>query len=158
VRAGRARYSRSVDSRLRPAPVVSDLVEAVAAVPGLVTGLYVAGSLATGDYRPGVSDIDAVALVERPPSATERQQLGTIHQELARADPVGSLLHCVYVPRHDAHDVGRKHWTWAFEQFFRRPLGGIARAELLADPVIVTGPPPSVWLPPMGPDELRDAA
>jgi hypothetical protein len=158
VRAGRARYARSVDSRLRPAPVVSDFVKVVAAVPGLATGLYVGGSLATGGYRPGVSDIDAVALVERPPSATERQQLGAIHQELARADPAGSLLHCVYVPRHDAHDMGRKHWTWAFDQFFRRPLGGIARAELLADPVIVTGPPPSVWLPPMGPDELRDAA
>lgn len=34
--------------------------------PGLVEGLYLQGSIALGDYRPGVSDIDFVAVTSRP--------------------------------------------------------------------------------------------
>ena len=51
-----------------------------------------------------------------------------------------------------------RHWTWAFEELFRRPFSGIARAELLADPVVVRGPVPSRWLPAMSPEDVRDAA
>src|SRR4051794_12668370 len=46
-----------------------------------------------------------------------------------------SALHCVYVSSTDATDVTSKHWTWAFREVFRRPLSGIARPELLADPL-----------------------
>jgi predicted nucleotidyltransferase len=138
--------------------VVAQFAESVEAVPGLAAGIYVGGSLARGDYHSGVSDVDAVALVDRALTATTRGRLAEIHQRLAREVQDGTALHCVYVPRKDASVVSRKHWTWAFDEFFRRPLSGIARAELLADPVIVTGPPPSSWLPPMGHEELCQAA
>jgi hypothetical protein len=144
-----------VDERLAEAPVVMDLARALEAV---VAGVYVGGSLATGDYRPGVSDIDAVALVDRCPPPGTRSVVVRAHRQLAREVDGGSALHCVYVPSHDATDVARKHWTWAFDELFRRPLSGIARAELLAHPIVVAGPDPSSWLPPMGLDELRDAA
>jgi hypothetical protein len=37
-----------------------------AAAPGLVSGLYLTGSVALGDYRPGRSDIDFIAFTTRP--------------------------------------------------------------------------------------------
>jgi hypothetical protein len=136
-------------------PVVRALAEA--SVGGLA-GLYVGGSVASGDYRPGVSDIDAVALVERPPGRALREAITVRHQQLVRDVPGAAGLHCVYVPRPAVEDVAAKHWTWAFDELFRRPLSGIARAELLADPVVVSGPAPATWLPAMGADDLRAAA
>ncbi|MEU4219928.1 nucleotidyltransferase domain-containing protein [Actinoplanes sp. NPDC026623] len=50
--------------------------------PGLVEGLYLQGSVALGDYRPGVSDIDFVAVTGRqPPAGT----VGAIHADLRRS-------------------------------------------------------------------------
>ena len=123
-----------------------------------MTGLYVGGSLATGDYRAGVSDIDAVALTSRTPDRDARRSLVGIHDDLVATQPDGAALHCVYVPGDRAEDPTRRHWTWAFGELFRRPLSGIARAELLADPVVVHGPPPATWLPAMGVHDVRAAA
>lgn len=47
--------------------------------PGLVRGLHLQGSIALGDYQPGVSDIDFVAVTGRDPAPGE---LRTIHGEL----------------------------------------------------------------------------
>jgi hypothetical protein len=132
-------------------------VDFARAVGDLVIGLYVGGSLASGDYRPGISDIDAVALVPRSPTPRTRAFLAERHGELLAAQG-GVSLHCVYVPADAAAEVTRKHWTWAFEEFFRRPLSGIARAELLADPIVLIGPRPATWLPALGPHGVGDAA
>ena len=67
-------------------------------------------------------------------------------------------LHCAYVSRGHLGDGAYRHWTWAFEELFRRPFSGIARAELLADPVVVHGPTPVRWLPAMSVADVRDAA
>jgi len=127
-------------------------------VDDLVIGLYVGGSVATGDYRPGVSDIDVVALMNRKPNPEVRRAIVAVHRGLIDESPEAVAVHCVYVPRDDAGDPLRKQWTWAFEELFRRPLSGIARAELLADPVVLSGPSPSTWLPPMTVEDLRAAA
>ncbi|MFC7532701.1 nucleotidyltransferase domain-containing protein [Actinoplanes sp. GCM10030250] len=42
------------------------LVRADILAPGLVEGLYLQGSVALGDYHPGVSDIDFVAVTQDP--------------------------------------------------------------------------------------------
>ena len=144
-----------MDERLAAVPVVAQLA---AAVNDLVIGLYVGGSVATGDYRLGVSDIDVVALMDRTPNPDVRRTIGAAHRDLIDESSEAVAVHCVYVPRDDARDPLRKHWTWAFEELFRRPLSGIARAELLADPVVVSGPSPSTWLPPMTVEDLGAAA
>lgn len=128
------------------------------AVSGVVAGLYVGGSLASGDYRPGVSDIDAVALVAAAPGREVRAELCAVHQRMAQEFPEGELLHCVYVAVPEVADCDRTHWTWAFGELFRRPLSVIARAELLADPVVAIGPHPSSWLPTISAAELREGA
>lgn len=54
-------------------PEVSNAIETYLsaidqAAPGLVEGLYVAGSLALDDYQSGISDIDMVAVISHQPS------------------------------------------------------------------------------------------
>jgi hypothetical protein len=49
--------------------------------PGLVQGLYLQGSIALGDYRPGISDIDFVTVVSGTPDI---RTLQTVHAELRR--------------------------------------------------------------------------
>ena len=53
-------------------------------VPGLVQGLYLVGSIALGDYRPGVSDIDFVAVTGGPPDVA---RVRGIHAELRARHP-----------------------------------------------------------------------
>jgi hypothetical protein len=49
--------------------------------PGLVEGLYLQGSVALGDYIPGISDIDFVAVTSLPP---DPGLVRAIHAELRR--------------------------------------------------------------------------
>ncbi|MEV6300966.1 nucleotidyltransferase domain-containing protein [Actinoplanes sp. NPDC051861] len=44
------------------------LIRADILAPGLIEGLYLQGSAALGDYRPGISDIDFVAVTDEPAS------------------------------------------------------------------------------------------
>ncbi|SDI22457.1 Nucleotidyltransferase domain-containing protein [Sinosporangium album] len=48
--------------------------------PGLVEGLYPQGSIALGDYRPGASDIDVVAVAGKAPGA---EVLRRIHRAMS---------------------------------------------------------------------------
>ena len=54
-----------------------------AEAPGLVTGLYLVGSLALGGYREGTSDVDFLAVTSRPPAGDDLAALRRIHAVLA---------------------------------------------------------------------------
>ena len=54
--------------------------------PSLV-GLYVYGSLATGDFEPDVSDIDLIAVVREQPDEALLGRLARMHKSLERAEP-----------------------------------------------------------------------
>jgi hypothetical protein len=60
-----------------------------------VSELWVGGSLATGDYVPGVSDLDLVALVDDGVSGSRREVLRRLHTELDRGTAAGAQLGCV---------------------------------------------------------------
>jgi hypothetical protein len=53
--------------------------------------LYLVGSLALGDYRPGQSDIDFVAVTGSPSDPSELRQLELLHRDLQRLVPNPSL-------------------------------------------------------------------
>ncbi|ONH31633.1 nucleotidyltransferase domain-containing protein [Pseudofrankia asymbiotica] len=55
-----------------------------AADPDLVEGLYVIGSAALDDFRPGASDIDFVAVTAAPPTDNQVTALGRVHGQLPR--------------------------------------------------------------------------
>lgn len=70
-----------------PGPVhqVSDLFLSLAdrALPGLVEGLYLRGSLAFGEWYDGRSDVDFVAVLARRPDQETVERLREVHDEVA---------------------------------------------------------------------------
>ncbi|GAA0803441.1 hypothetical protein [Spirilliplanes yamanashiensis] len=121
-----------------------------AAVRPLARALYVGGSLASGDYRPGISDVDAVAVVAAAPPD---DALTALHRRAG-----APKLHCAYLVAGEADDPDREHPYWAVGELWRRPVGGIARAELHAFGITVFGPPPAAFVPPLPPAAVRAAA
>lgn len=141
-----------MDDRLAVAPVVPPFAAAVREVAG-VTAFYAGGSIGSGDYRPGVSDLDLVAVLAAPLTRARRARLRAVHRAIGAAK-----LHCAYVPSAEISEISRKHVNWAHERMFRRTLSGIARAELHQFGVTVYGPPPSALVPVVGRDDLAEAA
>jgi hypothetical protein len=139
------------------AAVVQECAKRVRPIAG-VAGFYAGGSLATGDYHPGISDLDLVAVVEVALTAEQESSLADVHRELMRCRSEAAKLHCFYVPLPDAADVAQPHVNWAHGELYRRPLSGVARAELLRHGLTVHGPPPDELLPPVTDAELADAA
>lgn len=130
---------------------VADFGARLAAL-GWVTDLHVAGSLATGDHVPGVSDLDLVALVDGPVTAGRRAALTEVH----RAVDAWLHLGCVYAD--DIADVSRRHPTWTHGMLVERILSGVTRAELVRHGYPVFGRPPAGVFPPMTADDIRAAA
>ncbi len=146
-----------VDDRLTVAPFLVPFAAAARPIAGVVA-MYVGGSLASGDYRPGISDLDLVAFIEAELDEERQARLIGLHQATIRADACASNLHCIYVPVDQIADLEREHLTWAFDELFERTLSGIARAELLGDPVVVYGPAACDILPAMDRAAIATAA
>ena len=138
-------------------PVVWHLAERLDDL-GWVTDLLVAGSLATGDYVPGVSDLDLVALTSRPVGATQREILASLHRGLDQGAAQGLDLGCVYVDAGRLADLGALHPTWTHGSLVQRSLSGVTRAELVRHGFAVLGRPPAAVLPEMTDDDVRRAA
>lgn len=68
------------------------------AVPGRIAGLYIVGSIALGDYRPGQSDLDFVAVTKAPLQPEEIATLAEIHRRRDRQER-GPALSGVYLTR-----------------------------------------------------------
>jgi hypothetical protein len=60
-------------------------------LPGRIAGLYLVGSLALGDYRPGQSDVDLVAVTGSPLDFSELGQLQQLHRQLRHIAPRPAL-------------------------------------------------------------------
>src|SRR4051794_31031310 len=79
---------------------------------GWVRDLWVAGSLASGDYVPGVSDLDLVAVVDGEVDATRQEALVAVHRSLDSGEARGLDLGCQYVDESRLSDRGAEHPTW----------------------------------------------
>lgn len=60
-------------------------------LPGRISGLYLVGSVALNDYRPGQSDIDFVAVSDTALLPSELDKLRQLHSELRRTMPRPTL-------------------------------------------------------------------
>jgi hypothetical protein len=138
-------------------PVVRQLADRLDAL-GWVTDLLVAGSLATGDYVPGVSDLDLVALTAGPVGAARQELLAGLHRELDGGAARGLDLGCGYVDAGRLADPGALHPTWTHGALVQRSLSGVTRAELVRHGFAVLGRPPATVLPDMTDEDVRGAA
>jgi hypothetical protein len=138
-------------------PVVEELGSRLVAL-GWVTDLLVGGSLATGDYAPGISDLDLVALVDGPVDTARQVVLAALHRGLDEGTGLGLKLGCVYVDRARLLDLEALHPTWSHGSLAQRILSGVARAELVRHGYAVFGRAPLDVLPAMSADDVREAA
>jgi hypothetical protein len=125
---------------------------------GWVTDLFVGGSLAMGDYVPGVSDLDLVALVDGPVGEDRTGILSALHRELDEGLGSGKDLGCVYVDGARLGDLDADHPMWTHGSLVTRSLSRVARAELVLHGYEVFGRTPAHVLPPMSRDDVREAA
>jgi hypothetical protein len=123
-----------------------------------VTDLLVAGSLASGDYIAGVSDLDLVAFVDGPVDKRRQLTLMSLHRHLDAGAAAGMDLGCVYVDATHAGDVRAPHPTWTHGALVQRILSAITRAELVRHGSPVFGRAPYELLPAMTRDDVREAA
>jgi hypothetical protein len=128
-------------------------VSAVQPVVPLVS-VWAHGSLAAGDYQPGRSDLDLIAILSRPCTAAEEQRLGEVHESLGHAFALASGLHCSYCAAGELEDPERQHLTWAHEELMRRRVTPVTRRELHDFGLVLYGQAPAALLPPVTAEQL----
>lgn len=125
---------------------------------GLVDALWVGGSLATGDYVPGVSDLDLVAVTSKPLTGEALAQVVRIHEDLDAGLANGMDLGCQYADATRLLDVDVEHPTRTHGRLLDRSISRVTRAELVLHGSAVVGPPPQELLAAVTPDDVRAAA
>jgi hypothetical protein len=123
--------------------VLGQLVDRLAARPDLV-GVYVYGSLVTGDFSPATSDIDVVVLLDREPDEAAVTELGALHAEVAGTGGAAGQLHCLYVAAEHAADAERLCTYWFGDRMTQWQMKVMTQAELASAGVALHGP----WPPP----------
>ena len=144
-----------------PVPITPRAIEELRdglAQLGWISDLFVAGSVATDDYTPRVSDIDLVALVDGQVDTARQSTLTALHRALDDGVASGLKLGCVYVDSARLPDPRALHPTWTHGSLVRRILSGVSRAELVRHGYEGLGRSPLDVLPAMSDDDLRDAA
>jgi hypothetical protein len=143
------------DRRELVKPLLERFTADVGGVLPLVA-LWAHGSLALGDYQPGRSDLDLVALVSEHIGDAEQARLQRTHEALIRDDGLAEKLHCSYVVSSELADPGRSHVTWAMGELYERPVSPISRRELRAGGLCLCGPDPGTVVPAISDQELAD--
>ena len=121
-----------------------------------VVSVWAHGSLAGGDYQPGRSDLDLIAVLRRPATAAEEQRLSEVHESLRGTSPLASGLHCSYCAAAQLDDPARPHLTWAHEELMRRPVTPVTRRELHEFGLVLHGREPAALLPPVTGEQLAE--
>ena len=122
-----------------------------------VVGVYVYGSLATGDYSPAASDIDVVVLVRREPDKAVTQDLKELHTDLAGTGGPAGQLNCLYVAVDAASDPERLCTYWFGDRMTQWQMKLLTQAELVAAGVALHGPWPPPGLRPVPVADLQAA-
>jgi predicted nucleotidyltransferase len=118
-----------------------------------LVGVYVYGSLVTGDFSPARSDLDVVVLLDREPDEAVVAELGKLHAEIAQSGRAAWQLHCLYVAVEHASDADRLCTYWFGDRVTQWQMKIMTQAELASVGVPLHGP----WPPPgIGPVPVAD--
>jgi Nucleotidyltransferase domain len=124
---------------------------------GGLVGVYLYGSLATGDFSPARSDIDVVVITEREPDEGAIKELRKLHMALAAPGGTAARLHCLYVPADTAADPASLRPYWYGHRMTQWRLKVMTRAELAAAGVAIYGPWPPPAITPVPAAEVQAA-
>jgi predicted nucleotidyltransferase len=114
------------------------------------------GSLAMGDFQPGRSDLDLIAIVESPLDGEQQDRVASLHQRLLDEEPAAAQLHCSYMVGTSHSETETQHVTWAHGVILQRPVTPVTRRELLDGELTLYGPSPTELLPPLAQGQLED--
>lgn len=126
------------------------LTEIDAAAPGLVTGLHVRGGLGFGEFVPGQSDVDVVAVLSRRATYADAEALEAAHAALRARHPEPAFdgMHVAESDLagdpDDCPDVPCVLHGW-FEAAARYDVTPVGWHELAHHSVAVRGERPEVW-------------
>ena len=147
----------TIDSVNAELPALAEFGSELRAL-GWVSDLLVAGSAATGDYVPGVSDLDLVAVTDGSVDGDRQATLVELHRRVDRTFGAGLRLGCVYVDVDQREHVRLAHPTWTHGMLVRRVASAVTRAELVRHGYAVFGRPPQALFPAMTHQDVRAAA
>jgi hypothetical protein len=148
---------------------VTEIVEALLAglrdaLGGNLVGVYLRGSLALGDFIPATSDIDVLAVTERPIDAVEFTALGVLHAQLAvLPNPYAHRLEMAYLDRGALRRFtpGLRHPTLGQGEMLtwseHRDNWVLERWTVREHGVVLCGPAPQPLIDWIAPDALREA-
>jgi len=130
-----------------------------------LAGVYLRGSLALGDFDPLTSDLDFLAVTERPVTDSEFRSLADLHAQLAQSsNRYARRLEGSYIPRAAVRRFpvgGRRHPTlgtdWAFGWGEHRDNWILELWTVRERGVVLWGPDPRTLIAPISADQLREA-
>ena len=138
-------------------PAVELFVSELAARPW-VRNVWLYGSLATGDHRPGASDIDIVAVTDHALGSDDLTEIRALHRRIDKGPGHGSALGCAYVGADLLTAPSAQHPTWTHGALVHRRLSAMVRAELHTHGQALLGLEPRAVLEPMTDHDLKTAA
>ena len=148
-------------------PIVDTLFSGVRAALGdNLVGFYLRGSIALGAFNPETSDVDVLAVTERPLSDAEFAALTALHERIpARENEYGRYYEISYVDRTSVKHFAtgeRRHATvgadWPFEHTEHRDNFIFELWIVREHGITVFGPPPKRLIAAITPDNLRSTA
>jgi Nucleotidyltransferase domain len=107
-----------------------------------LVGIYVYGSLVTGDFSPARSDIDVVVMLDREPDEAAVRELAELHARVARPGGAAGQLHCLYVAVGHASDPDQLCTYWFGHRMTQWQMKIMTQAELASGGVALHGPWP----------------
>ena len=128
------------------------VADAGQAVP--LVAVWAHGSLALGDFQPGRSDLDLVAVVGERLNDTHLAGLQRVHETLIADVALAGSLHCAYMARAELADPSQPHPTWAHREMFERIVSPVTRRELTQGGLSLHGPAPAGLVPPVSDQDL----
>jgi predicted nucleotidyltransferase len=152
-----------------PYPYVNDAVHLLlknvrAVLKDNFVGLYLHGSLASGDFDPGHSDIDFLVVTERELSKATIAELETMHQRMMKNGPEWvKKLEGTYYSKKTLFRYGASKRKTPYLNEGRFYMTGqgidwiINRHILREKGIIAAGPPIRLMIAPVSPEDIRQA-
>jgi hypothetical protein len=148
-------------------PLFQALLQGIRSVLGdRLTGLYIFGSLASGDFVPGRSDLDFLAVTEAELPLEAIEGLKAMHARLGRSGvPLADHLEGSYIPKaalrcYDSQNAVHPalRVDGSFDLDFHASDWIIQRWLIRQHALTLAGPDPRSLIDPIQPAELRQAA
>jgi predicted nucleotidyltransferase len=148
--------------------IIELLLESIRAVLGdQIVGMYLDGSLASGDFDED-SDIDFVVVTERAVTKEQFETLQAMHDRIATLDTPwaiqleGSYIDRESIRRHDPQRTVHPNIERGKGERLKLVEHGLGwfdvhRFVLRERGIVVTGPTPDTFIDPVQPDQLRNA-